>query len=152
MQTSAIDPGNVMALGGAAIALWLKGIALSLTQAWIRVRNRTMTLPEDARMLRVPQASEDHPRVRVLAQAWRNELEASPALMALAVSYVLLGGADPAFRWALGVYVIARCVQGFAQATARQPSRTLAWLVGVVAASCVAVLLLHQLLGVTNWR
>ena len=150
MQTLTIDPVNAVALGGAAIALWIKGMAFSLTQARIRIRSRTFTRPEDAGLLRVPPVPEDHPRVEILAQAWRNELEATPALMALASSYVLLGGSNPAFSWALGAYVIARFVQGFAQATARQPSRTIAWMGGVAATGWVVVLLLQQLLGVAN--
>lgn len=152
MQAHMIDASNAAALGGAAIALWLKGMAMSLTQAGIRIRTRTMTRPEDARLLRTPQAAHDDRRVQVLAQAWRNELESSPALMALATPYVVLGGASPAFGWALGVYVVARFAQSFAQATARQPSRTLAWLAGVAAAGWIAILLLQHVLSAAPWR
>jgi hypothetical protein len=43
MQTLMIDPGNAAAPGGAAIALWLKGMALSFTQARRCITRRVWT-------------------------------------------------------------------------------------------------------------
>lgn len=140
-----IDPAAARALALAALGLWGKGMALSAAQVIVRVRSRAVTRPEDARLMRVAPAVAEHPMVDTLGAAWRNEAEATPALLALAGAYVILGGAHPAFQGALLVYVVARWIHGLVQALGRQPDRTLAWLAGVVATATVAALLLGQI-------
>lgn len=64
------------------IALWLRGLALAFLQVRIRFRRRAFERPEDARMLGVPPAR-TAPLVGLIGDTWRNELENTPAFLAV---------------------------------------------------------------------
>lgn len=132
----------------AILALWLKGMAISVSQVIIRFRSRTMARPEDARMLGFALASSEPVQVEALQQAWRNEAEATPPFLAICVGYILLGGGGSAFSWILAMFVLARWGHGWAQATARQPHRTFAWIIGVAATAALALLAVMKVVGV----
>ena len=124
-------------------ALWMKGAALSLGQVLIRVRTRRYVRPEDAQMMGLDPKAEDE-RVERLAGAWRNELEATPAFLALAIVHVLVSGSAHPFGLICLCFVVARFLQGWAQFSLRQPLRTLAFLLGFAATFALAVLVLQQ--------
>lgn len=142
-----MDPTSIAAFGLAAVTLWMKGMIVSWAQVAFRVRSRSLVRPEDARLLKVAPASHEDPRVRRLEDVWRNELEASPATMALSAAYVVSGGAAAGFAWALAAFVVARLAQGISQNGRLQPARTIAWLAGVAASGAIAAMLLWELLG-----
>jgi len=142
-----IDPASARALALVTIALWLKAMAMSTVQVVVRIRSRSVTRSEDARLMRIPVSAREHPLVDSLGDAWRNETEATPIFLALSGAYVILGGASVAFGLILLTYVAMRWVHGLMQATSSQPGRTLAWLGGVAATIAVTVLLLIQIAG-----
>jgi uncharacterized MAPEG superfamily protein len=127
------------------IALWLKGVAISLSQVVIRVRSRRYTRPEDARMMGVAPSSQDE-RVERLSSAWRNEHETAPAFVALSIAYVMSGGVANPFWLICASFVACRYAQGWAQFTLLQPHRTIAFLGGLAATTTLAVLLLTRIL------
>jgi uncharacterized MAPEG superfamily protein len=138
---------SIAALAAAALALWIKGMITSWAQVTIRVRGRALVRPEDARLLKVAPVDAEDPRVLRLAEVWRNELETSPAIMAMAAAYVLAGGGAAAFPWVLAAYVASRFGQGWSQYRQLQPARTLAWLASVASAAFVAILLSARLVA-----
>lgn len=139
------DINAAIAFACATLALWMKGMIIAWAQVAIRIRTRSLVRPEDARLLNVAPARFEDPRVARLGEVWRNELEASPATLALAAGYVLLGGDALVFSWALAAFVAARFVQGATQYGQAQPARTLAWLLGVASAAIIALLLALQI-------
>jgi uncharacterized membrane protein YecN with MAPEG domain len=122
---------------------------MSLMQVGIRVRSRRYGRQEDARMMGYPPAQEDE-RIERLASAWRNELEASPAFLALAIAYVLDGGSSTPFWIICMVFVAARYSQAWAQFTLRQPHRIVAFLVGFAASISMALLVIGHSFG--EWQ
>lgn len=145
-----MDPTCTAAFAAATLALWAKGMIVSWAQVAFRLRGRTMVRAEDARLLKVAPAAAEDPRVQRLDAVWRNELEASPATVAIAAAYVLAGGDHAAFPWALAFYVAARFAQGASQYGQLQPARTLTWLAGVGSGMLIASLLAARL--VADWR
>lgn len=86
-------------------------------------------------------------RIARLSSAWRNELEATPLFLMLAIVCVLLGSETFAFEAICVFFVAARYAHGWAQFTLRQPHRTIAYLVGLAASLAMAGLVLMHLLG-----
>jgi uncharacterized MAPEG superfamily protein len=128
------------------VALWLKGVGISLAQVVIRVRSRRYARPEDAQMMGYAPVDEDE-RVERLSRAWRNELETTPAFLALSFAFVLTGGPGSPF-WAICLcFVLCRYAQGWAQFRLRQPHRTIAFLGGLAATAALALLLLARAVG-----
>lgn len=140
-----LDSQEVLTL--TVVALWVKATALSLSQVAIRVRGRRYGRPEDARMMGYEPAQEDE-RIERLAGAWRNEAEATPAFLALALAYVLGGGAAYPFWIICLCFVAGRFAQGWAQFTLRQPHRTIAFLLGFGASIAMVVIILRNFIGV----
>ena len=141
------DLNTAIAFACAVLALWMKGMITAWAQVAIRIRTRSLVRPEDARLLNVAPARAEDPRVTRLEAVWRNELESSPATLALGAAYVLVGGDAVAFSWALAAFVAARFLQRAAQYGRLQPARTLAWLLGVASAGFIALLLALQSLS-----
>ncbi|MFM5968185.1 MAG: MAPEG family protein [Micrococcales bacterium] len=139
-----ITSQEVLAL--TVVALWAKAAALSLSQVIIRVRSKRYGRPEDARMMGYSPAQEDE-RIERLARAWRNEAEATPAFLALAIAYVLCGGAAFPFSIICLCFVAGRYSQGWAQFALRQPHRTIAFLLGFAASIALAVLVIQSIIG-----
>ena len=133
-----IDPTAAAWFGLACVALWMKGVVLSSVQVGARVQARAFARPEDAALVGVT-PSDEPPIVAVLAAAWRNEHENTPAFLSLGAAHVLLGGDGSPYGVAVVVFVSVRVVQGFAQARRLQPTRTIAFLLGVLATASVAV-------------
>jgi uncharacterized membrane protein YecN with MAPEG domain len=133
-------------LAWTAVALWCKAAALSLAQVVIRVRSRRYARSEDARMMGYAPAQEDV-RVERLALAWRNETEATPAFVALAIAYVLGGGAAFPMSVVCTAFVAGRFWHGWAQFGLKQPDRTIAFLIGFAASMAMAALVLHNAIG-----
>ncbi len=126
------------------LVLWLKGLWLSFLQVRGRWRARAFARAEDARMFGLEVADEPAIVGRAAA-AWRNELESAPIFLMTAISAVL-AKVDPAlFAAACATFVGARLVQGYAEVHAKQPSRTIAWLVGVASHAALVVLLVWTL-------
>lgn len=138
------DSHTILAL--TAIALWTKGVVLSLAQVAIRVRTRRYARAEDARMMRQSVQPED-PRIERLSRAWRNELEATPAFLSLAVVHVLTGGSAMPFAAICLIFVAGRYVQGFAQYRLAQPQRTIGFLLGLGASFAMVPLVLWRICG-----
>jgi uncharacterized MAPEG superfamily protein len=128
------------------VALWAKGIVMSLCQVVIRVRSKRYGRPEDAQMMGYAPEAEDE-RIKRLSSAWRNEFEATPAFLALAFVHVLSGGTAHPFWLVCLCFVAGRFAQGWAQFTLRQPQRTIAFLFGMAASIAMAVLVLMDTLG-----
>ena len=141
------DPA-VLAFALAVLALWTKGVLLSGYQVRARFRARQFAKPEDARLVGVEVSPSEPPGVERAADAWRNELENTPIFLFFAAALLLLGAAPPTFPLILLVYVTARAFHTVAQVRARQPARTIAWLIGLgstiwLAAGLVSALLPH---------
>jgi uncharacterized membrane protein YecN with MAPEG domain len=128
------------------VALWCKAAVLSLSQVAIRVRSRRYARSEDARMMGRARAEEDE-RVNRLALAWRNETEATPAFVALAIAYVLTGGATYPMSITCAAFVVGRFWHGWAQFKLQQPHRTIAFLIGFAASLSMAALVLENTIG-----
>jgi uncharacterized MAPEG superfamily protein len=133
-----IDPAAAAWFGATCLGLWLKGTLLSGLQVGARIRARAFARAEDARFVGLAPATEPA-IVERIAGAWKNEHENGPAFLSLSAAYVLLGGAAAGYRYAAIVFVAARAAHAVAQAGRRQPLRTLAFLVGVLATAWVAV-------------
>lgn len=140
----ALESQSILAL--TVVALWMKGAMLSLTQVAIRVRTRRYARPEDARMMGHPAQPEDE-RIERLSRAWRNDLEATPAFLALAFVHVLTGGLPMPFAIICLVFVVGRYGQGWAQFSLAQPHRTIAFLIGFSASLAMLVLVLARIWG-----
>lgn len=143
MSSSGVDPGwNMFAIVSAI--LFLKMFATSLLQAVARVRSRTFTLPEDARLFANARlAGSESPLVERLAKVWRNDLETIPIFLFLAIAYIETG------CWPAGAAIYFPAFAGFriahtiAYLNRMQPARTIFYLAGSFI--CVA-LALHLIL------
>ncbi len=133
------DPRSIAVVAALAVALWFKGLWLSLVQVRARWRARAFQRPEDARMLGLPPGEEPAIVARAAA-AWRNELENSPLFLITAVIAALAGVRPGALAGVGAVFVLARALHGHAQVGARQPLRTIAWLAGVAAHAALVAL------------
>jgi uncharacterized MAPEG superfamily protein len=73
-------------------------------------------------------------------EALRNESENSPAFLAIALGYVLLGGEPQPLLYVSAAYIAARYFQGYAQYRALQPHRMTGYLIGVIATLSLTVM------------
>lgn len=140
-------PAFVLAL----VALFLKTTLTSALQVSSRFRSRVFTIPEDAALLRVKTRQEEAAFVQRCANVWRNDVENLPLFLALALSYVLLGGpAEPAHSL-FAAYVILRYAHTAAYLRGLQPWRAILYLAGMlvcwVLAARVALFALALLTG-----
>ena len=149
MQPFQVQPDATLVLTGTAITLFLKGIVLSYLQVRIRVRGRTFERAEDARLMGLPPRSEPELVGRVAA-AWRNELESTPAFLALATGYVLIGASGWPLLLSAAAYVTGRLLQAYSQIRGLQPHRTIGYLVGLVASAGLATMLGAQMWSVLS--
>ena len=141
MQPIVIQPESAVILAATTVALFVKGVALSYLQVRVRVSSRRFARDEDARLMGVASAPEPDIIERING-AWRNELENGPIFLALAASYVLLGGSSGTFFHACSGFVVARVLQSWAQICAMQPLRTIAFLAGLAATLALAALVI----------
>jgi uncharacterized MAPEG superfamily protein len=128
-------PAFAMAL----TALFLKTTLTSMLQVVARFRSRRFMLPEDAALVGVrPQAAESV-FVQRCAGVWRNDVENLPLFLALALTYVLLGGeAEPA-RVLFAVYVALRYAHTAIYLRGLQPWRAICYLAGMAVSWLLAV-------------
>lgn len=125
--------------GLAVTALLIKGLCLSVAQAWLRVRHRVLVTPEDARLLGVPAQSSELPSVTRLSAAWRNEVENAPLFLGAAAAYAALGGPVEFSSIYFSVFVMCRYLHTFAYARALQPLRFYCWAGGQLASFATAM-------------
>lgn len=144
-----IQSNSAAVLATTSVVLFLKGVALSYLQVRMRVRSRSFEKPEDARLMGVSARAEPEIVGRI-GNAWRNEHENTPAFLAVACGYVLLGGASMPLLWVSSVYCVARLLQAYAQIAVLQPHRTVSFIIGLAAAMVLAVLTLILVWGVLS--
>lgn len=139
MQQFSFQPEAAAVFALTSIALFLKGLVLSYLQVRWRVRGRAFERPEDAQLMGLSPREEPE-AVKLVAAAWRNELENTPAFLSLAAAYVLLGGTAWSLLTVSVAYVGFRCFQAFAQVKTLQPHRTVGFLGGLLACLSLAAL------------
>jgi uncharacterized MAPEG superfamily protein len=107
----------------ALILLLIKFVALTLVQAKVRFATRTFRWPEDALAWHGSAASGREPELSERAQAaLRNDGESQPLFMAIATTWLLLGGAG-VLAWALPAYALLRALHALLLLRAVQPAR-----------------------------
>lgn len=113
------------------LLLFLKMLAISCYQGYFRLRHLTFVNAEDAAVLGQPAAAQERPEVRRAAQAWANDLENIPLFFALGGLAITLH--TPALPTMLlyGLFTAARLAHTLAYLAAWQPSRTLAYAIGL---------------------
>ena len=127
-----------------AIVLALKMSAISVAQGRARTSAGVFVNPEDAKMFRVTQASEEAPAVQRAARAWLNDLENIPIFLILGWIYVAAGLSATAFVVYCVVFVAARVAHTVCYLNSIQPMRTIAYTVGALA---TLALMVHLLIG-----
>jgi glutathione S-transferase len=115
----------------ALVALFLKTTLTSLLQVSARLRSRMFTIPEDAALMRVKVNQQEAAFVQRCANVWRNDVENLPLFLALALSYVLLGGPADAAAPLFATYVALRYAHTLAYLRGLQPWRALLYLGGM---------------------
>lgn len=131
--------------GATVAALLVKMHLVSLAQLVHRLRTQNWRVPEDARLFGRAGATADPPEGlgRRADNAWRNDLENIPGFLLLGLVFVLAGGpAGWAATW-FGTFTVARVAHTIAYLAARQPYRTIAFQVGMLA---MTGLLIHVVL------
>jgi uncharacterized MAPEG superfamily protein len=138
-----IDARSAEIVAATAAVLFFKILALSYVQVAVRYQSRSFSRPEDAALMGLAPRSEPDLAVRA-ADALRNEGENTPYFLALAMTYVLVGGPPLTLLGISLLYVTARLFQGYAQVRAMQPQRMIGYLAGVLATICMAACLALQ--------
>jgi uncharacterized MAPEG superfamily protein len=123
----------------ALAALFLKTTLTSVLQVGARLRARTFVLPEDAALLRLGVRAQEAPFVQRCASVWRNDMENLPLFLALALSYVLLGGSAESARNLFALYVVLRYLHTAVYLAGMQPWRALLYLSGMAVCWTIAV-------------
>ncbi|MFZ6721818.1 MAPEG family protein [Undibacterium sp. Ji49W] len=129
----------------ALLALFLKASLLSALQVISRIRSRRYLLPEDAGMFGLRMVEAEVELVQRCARVWRNDVENLPLFLALALSYVLLGGDAYSANWLFGSYVLIRYLHTIVYLRGLQPWRAMLYLSGMVVCWMIAVGNLHHI-------
>ncbi|MCH8618071.1 MAPEG family protein [Undibacterium sp. TS12] len=134
-------PSFVMAL----LALFLKTTLVSGLQIVTRVRSRRYLLPEDAGMAGLRPVEAEAELVQRCARVWRNDVENLPLFLALALSYVLLGGEPSSANWLFGSYVLIRYLHTAVYLRGLQPWRAMLYIAGMLVCWMIVLGILHQI-------
>ncbi len=129
----------------ALLALFLKTSLLSALQVISRIRSRRYLLPEDAGMFGLRQVEAEAELVQRCARVWRNDVENLPLFLALALSYVLLGGDAYSANWLFGSYVLIRYLHTIVYLRGLQPWRAMLYLSGMVVCWMIAAGTLYHI-------
>lgn len=118
----------------AAVALFLKSIALAILQGYLRTSNNAFAKPEDARAFGkgAETLAEDLPAVQRAQGAIRNDGENIPYFLFIAFAHVHLECWPVGVPWLFGAFVIARCAHSLFMVSPRQPHRTASFAVGLL--------------------
>lgn len=141
MMTYPALPSFVLAL----LALFLKASLLSGVQIISRVRSRRYLLPEDAGMAGLRPVEAEAELVQRCARVWRNDVENLPLFLALALTYVLLGGELSSANWLFGSYVLIRYLHTIVYLRGLQPWRAILYLSGMLVCWMIAIGILQQM-------
>lgn len=131
-----------------AIVLALKMTAISVAQGRARASTGIFVNPEDAKMFRATQATEEAPAVQRASRAWLNDLENIPIFLILAWIYVAAGLSTTAFGVYCIVFVVARIAHTFCYLNSMQPWRTIFYTVGALATLALMVHLFTEIIVV----
>lgn len=122
----------------ALVALFAKTTLTSMVQVLSRLRAGVFPIPEDARLLRKPEAEAETPFVRRCAYVWRNDTENLPLFLALALAYTLLGASAASASQLFGVYVLLRYAHTIVFLLGLQPWRAVFYLSGMAVCWVIA--------------
>ena len=129
----------------ALLALFLKASLLSALQIISRVRSGRYLLPEDAGMAGRRPVDAEADLVQRCARVWRNDVENLPLFLALALTYVLIGGNQATANWLFGSYVLIRYLHTAVYLRGLQPWRALLYLSGMLVCWIMVFSILRQL-------
>ncbi len=144
VQHISIDSGTATVFACTAVTLFLKGVGLSYLQVRTRFRTQRFSRPEDAAFAGVAPKTEPEIVTRT-SEAWRNELENTPAFLSLAAAYVLIGSPPDALLYLCIVFVVARIFQAYAQIRALQPHRMIGYIFGLAASVVLSGCIVWQM-------
>lgn len=108
----------------------------------VRAKTRTAINPEDSERFGAPLKETDPPEVARVLRAHANAQASIYPFLFLGLVFVLAGGSAGAATILFGVFAGARILHSFAYLTAKQPWRTLLFIVGSVALVALMVAIL----------
>jgi uncharacterized MAPEG superfamily protein len=122
------------------VILFFKMSAISLAQGRARMGNMSFAIPEDAKFFANAQPlAEELPAVRRAANAWRNDLENIPIFLFLGIIYVMANLSVAGAAIYFTIFTLARIAHTFFYLNAMQPGRTIAYTIGAIAATVMAI-------------
>ncbi len=125
------------ALAATVVALHL--VLLSNYTGFTRLRRKQFINPEDAaRFTKGPPAADDHPDVLRVKRAHQNLVENAIPFFVVGALYAATGATATGAKAYFGVFVAARVLHTVAYLAGKQPWRTLAFGVGLLAIAGMA--------------
>jgi uncharacterized membrane protein YecN with MAPEG domain len=122
------------------IVLFFKMSAISIVQGRARMRANAFVIPEDAKLFgNVEAVREEVAEVVRASRAWRNDLENIPIFLFLGLIYVLAMLSTTGAVIYFGVFTLARIAHTIFYLNAMQPWRTIAYTVGALASTALAI-------------
>ena len=112
-----------------------------------RGRSKTAINPEDAARFGAPLAEFDPPAVARVLRAHANAQAAIYPFLLLGLVYVLLGGAPERATIIFAVFTVARVAHSIAYLSAKQPWRTVFFIIGGIATIALMVALITRLIA-----
>jgi glutathione S-transferase len=108
----------------------------------VRAKTKTAINPEDSRRFGAPLRETDPPEVARVLRAHANAQASIYPFLILGLVFVLAGGSAGTAKILFGVFAVARILHSFAYLTAKQPWRTLLFIVGALALVALMVAIL----------
>jgi uncharacterized MAPEG superfamily protein len=128
------------------LVLFLKMLAISCYQGYLRIRYRAFANTEDAAFVGRAARAQDLPQVRRAGQAWANDLENIPLFFVLGALAVVLRTPDELTGLLFCIFTAARAAHTLAYLGGWQPWRTLAYGAGLACLLALAAMIGQALL------
>jgi prostaglandin-E synthase 1 len=130
-----------------ALVLSLNLMVLWAMSGGVRTRTKTAVNPEDAAQFKVAQVDADPPAVARVLRAHANAEASIYPFLILGLVYVLAGGGCRTGAIIFAVFVIARILHSVFYVAARQPWRTISFVVGALATLALMIALVIRLIA-----
>lgn len=130
-----------------SILLVLKMYGLGAYTGVVRSKSQATVNKEDAGFGGAQLAEVEHPEVQRVLRAHRNDLENTPAFLALGLLAVLAGAPLTGMRIAFIAFTASRMAHSVFYLRAMQPWRTMSFLIGALAITALMVMIALRVLS-----
>jgi prostaglandin-E synthase 1 len=130
-----------------ALALSLNLIVLWTMSGVVRTRTKTALNPEDVAQFKVAQSDADPPVVARVLRAHANAEASIYPFLILGLVFVLAGGGYRTGAIIFAVFVVARVLHSVFYVAARQPWRTISFMLGGIATLALMVVIVIRLIA-----